>query len=98
MSRIQSHEELDVYRMAFDAAMRIFDISKEFPKEERYSGSLRNSVVIGEVGDMPGVCSTPNISPTTQIIKEPVFFDGSNSSFIPFCMQQYCRNLAKKAL
>jgi four helix bundle protein len=34
---IESHNELDVYRMAFDAAMRIFEVSKSFPGEERYS-------------------------------------------------------------
>ena len=34
---IQSHEELDVYRLAFDAAMRIFQVSKGFPREETYS-------------------------------------------------------------
>jgi hypothetical protein len=34
---IQSHRELDVYQIAFDAAMRIFEISKGFPIEERYS-------------------------------------------------------------
>ena len=37
MGRIQSHEELDVYRLAFDAAMRIFELTKGFPKEETYS-------------------------------------------------------------
>jgi len=39
MSRklIQSHRELDVYRMAFDAAMRIFELTKRFPVEEKYS-------------------------------------------------------------
>jgi four helix bundle protein len=37
MSRIQSHEELDVYRLAFEAAMRIFELTKGFPKEETYS-------------------------------------------------------------
>jgi four helix bundle protein len=34
---IQSHEELEVYKMAFDAAMRIFEVSKGFPREETYS-------------------------------------------------------------
>lgn len=29
--------ELRVYRQAFDAAMRIFELSKTWPKEERYS-------------------------------------------------------------
>jgi hypothetical protein len=28
---IRSHEELDVYKLAFDAAMRIFEASKRFP-------------------------------------------------------------------
>lgn len=34
---ISSHRELDVYKMAFDAAMEIFEMSKKFPIEERYS-------------------------------------------------------------
>ena len=34
---IKSHVELDVYRLAFEAAMRIFELTKEFPKEETYS-------------------------------------------------------------
>ena len=37
MSRIQSHEELDVYKLAFEAARNIFEISKSFPKEETYA-------------------------------------------------------------
>jgi len=34
---IQSHEELDVYQLAFKSAMRIFELSKRFPQEEVYS-------------------------------------------------------------
>lgn len=34
---IRDHGELEVYRMAFEAAMRIFEVSKGFPVEERYS-------------------------------------------------------------
>lgn len=34
---IKSHKDLDVYRMAFDAAMQIFELSKRFPNEERYA-------------------------------------------------------------
>ena len=34
---IRTHRDLDVYQMAFEAAMRIFRESKSFPKEERYS-------------------------------------------------------------
>ncbi len=35
--RISSVRELDVYRLAFDTAMEIFEISKSFSTEERYS-------------------------------------------------------------
>lgn len=35
--KIRSHRELDVYQMSFRAAMKIFEISKSFPREERYS-------------------------------------------------------------
>ena len=34
---IKSHEDLVVYQTAFDAAMTIFEFSKKFPVEERYS-------------------------------------------------------------
>jgi four helix bundle protein len=34
---IRTHRELEVYQKAFDAAMRIFELSKSFPKEETYS-------------------------------------------------------------
>jgi len=37
VSRIQSHEELEVYQLAFKAAMRIFELSKSFSLEERYA-------------------------------------------------------------
>jgi len=35
--RIKTHEDLDVYQLAFKAAMKIFEFSKKFPAEERYS-------------------------------------------------------------
>ena len=34
---IKSHAELEVYRLGFQAAMEIFELSKSFPVEERYS-------------------------------------------------------------
>ncbi|MBW4577831.1 MAG: four helix bundle protein [Aphanothece sp. CMT-3BRIN-NPC111] len=39
MSReaIRDHKDLEIYKMAFDAAMNIFEVSKKFPVEERYS-------------------------------------------------------------
>ncbi len=35
--KISSVRELEVYKLAFKTAMEIFEISKTFPKEERYS-------------------------------------------------------------
>ena len=35
--KIRSHKELDTFKIAFDSAMKIFEISKNFPKEEKYS-------------------------------------------------------------
>lgn len=45
MRTIQSHEDLVVYQMAFEAAMRIGERSKQFPREETYSlrGQMRRS-------------------------------------------------------
>lgn len=37
MSRIQSHLDLDEYKLAFASTMRIFEVSKQFPKDETYS-------------------------------------------------------------
>jgi len=34
---IKHFRDLEVYRRAFDAAMRIFQLTKEFPAEEKYS-------------------------------------------------------------
>jgi four helix bundle protein len=34
---INNHEDLEVYKIAFNTAMTIFEISKNFPKEEKYS-------------------------------------------------------------
>lgn len=37
MAHISSYKELRVYKAAMDAAMCIFEISKRFPAEERFS-------------------------------------------------------------
>jgi len=37
MEHIRSYKDLRVYKAAIDAAMRIFEISKRFPREERFS-------------------------------------------------------------
>jgi len=35
--KIRSHNDLEAYQMAFEAAMEIFKVTTNFPKEERYS-------------------------------------------------------------
>src|SRR6202521_4013187 len=37
MDKIQTHCDLDAYRKAFDASITIFEMSRKFPKEEKYS-------------------------------------------------------------
>ena len=36
-AKIKTHEDLNVYQLAFKTAMKIFVLSKGFPVEERYS-------------------------------------------------------------
>jgi four helix bundle protein len=42
---VRRHEDLEVYRLSFELAMEIFDISKGFPADEKYSltGQIRRS-------------------------------------------------------
>ena len=35
--RVQYHWDLEVYKLSVDAAMRIFELTKQFPKQETYS-------------------------------------------------------------
>ena len=37
VGRVRSHRDLEVYTLAFESAMEIFEMSKGFPSEERYS-------------------------------------------------------------
>jgi len=36
-AKIEHFRDLEVYRRAFEAAMRIFQITREFPPDEKYS-------------------------------------------------------------
>ena len=36
-SKITHHWQLDVYKLSVEAAMRLFELSKKFPREEMYS-------------------------------------------------------------
>ena len=35
--QINSAKDLDVYKKAYELAMKIFEVSREFPDEERYA-------------------------------------------------------------
>jgi|TARA_R100000479_G_scaffold33554_3_gene13953 four helix bundle protein len=37
MGNIKTHKDLKVYQLSFEAGMLIFNVTKSFPKEERYS-------------------------------------------------------------
>lgn len=37
VKKIENHTDLQVYQKAMDATMKIFELSKRFPKEETYS-------------------------------------------------------------
>ena len=37
MAKIRHFRQLDVYRLAMEAAMQVFELTKRFPREERYS-------------------------------------------------------------
>jgi len=34
---VKTHYDLEIFQLSFDAAMRIFELSKKFPREGRYS-------------------------------------------------------------
>ncbi len=35
--KIKSHRDLEVYEVGFEAAMKIFEVTRHFPREETYS-------------------------------------------------------------
>ena len=37
MELIRTHKDLKVYQLSFEAGMEVFEISKSFPKDEKYS-------------------------------------------------------------
>jgi len=64
--KIRSHKELDVYKFAFNYAMEIFELTKKFPKDEKYSltDQIRRS--------SRSVCS--NLAEAFRKRKYPKFF------------------------
>ena len=71
---IRRHTELDVYNRAFAAAMRIFELTKGFPKEERFSlvDQIRRSSrsVCGNIAEawrrVPAAACPPLSSPSCK--------------------------------
>jgi hypothetical protein len=54
MPHISTNRELHVYQAALDAAVRIFELTKCFPHEERYSiGQLVRMVDSAAMWDIP---------------------------------------------
>jgi hypothetical protein len=45
---VRTHRDLEVYSKAFDAAMHIFELSKSFPAEEKYSLTDQDSEGVAE--------------------------------------------------
>ena len=37
MGKIKSHKELNVYKLAYEAALELHEITKSFPQDEKYS-------------------------------------------------------------
>lgn len=37
MEKIRTHQDLQVYQLSFEAGMEVFELSKKFPVEEKYS-------------------------------------------------------------
>jgi hypothetical protein len=35
--RLKTHEDLEIFQLAFETAMTIFELSKKFPQEEKYA-------------------------------------------------------------
>ena len=34
--KIRTHKGIDAYKLSFDSAMEIFELTRNFPKEEKY--------------------------------------------------------------
>ncbi len=59
---IKSHRDLEVYKMAFEAAMLIFELSKNFPVEEKYSLTDPPGSAVAHGGNPQDRAASPNSS------------------------------------
>ena len=77
--KIRSHRELEVYQVGFEAAMKIFEVTRHFPREETYSltdqirrssrGCVRTLQRHGADGDMKAHLSIALIRPKLKLLK-----------------------------
>jgi len=86
MANIRHFNELDVHQLAMDSALRIFEASKVFPAEERYSltDQIRRSSRSVCANIAEGCVSVVTQGPllansVTQMLKQPKLRFGLNS-------------------
>jgi hypothetical protein len=62
MSRelVRNYRDLEVYQAAFSAAMNIFEASKKFPTEERYSLTDPSGSAVAHGGNPQDRAASPN--------------------------------------
>lgn len=58
----KNHKDLEVYKMAFESAMQIFELSKKFPVEERYSLTDPSGSAVTHGGNPQDRAASPNSS------------------------------------
>ena len=60
--KIRTHEDLMIYQKAFQAAITIFELSKRFPEEERYSLTDPSGSAVAHGGNPQDRAASPNSS------------------------------------
>ena len=55
---VRRHTDLEVYRRAFKVAMRIFELTKSFPQEERYA-------MVDQIREIRLLNFMPNTTPSS---------------------------------
>jgi hypothetical protein len=67
--QIQSHRELQVYQMAFQGAMRVYELTRYFPREECCSRQTRVATCDNILGKLVSMIHNP--SPWLIRVGEP---------------------------
>ena len=59
---IKDHKDSGIYKIAFETAMKIFELSKKFPVEERYSLTDPPGSAVAHGGNPQDRAASPNSS------------------------------------